>query len=139
MHTSHSRGFTLIELMIVVAIIAVLAAIAIPQYQSYVERTQVSRVFSEMNYVRLGVEVCLAEGNTVLGDNCDVPIPESNLIIGLASVSLEAPATVAVVFADTAQPALRGQTLQLIQDPVDGWTCAPSAGIPARALPQACR
>ena len=52
------KGFTLIELMIVVAIIGILAAIAIPQYQNYISKSQVSRVMSEVGSMRTAAETC---------------------------------------------------------------------------------
>lgn len=58
------KGFTLIELMIVVAIIGILAAIAIPQYQDYTARTQVNRAYSELSSLRTAVEENLTRGNT---------------------------------------------------------------------------
>ena len=69
------KGFTLIELMIVVAIIGVLAAIAIPQYQNYVARTQVS----EALVLASGAKTAVAEYHSTTGE-----WPINNEVAGLA-------------------------------------------------------
>jgi type IV pilus assembly protein PilA len=60
------KGFTLIELMIVVAIIGILAAIAIPQYQDYTARSQVTRVVGEVSAIRTAVEESVNRGGVTL-------------------------------------------------------------------------
>ena len=62
-------GFTLIELMIVVAIVAILAAVALPAYKSYTQRAKFSEVIAASGPAKTAVEVCV-QGYT--GDQTDV-------------------------------------------------------------------
>ncbi len=74
MKTSAQQGFTLIELMIVVAIIGILAAIAIPAYADYTARAQVSEAYVLAD----GVKTTVAESCNVLG-TCTAAVTPANI------------------------------------------------------------
>ena len=57
------KGFTLIELMIVVAIIGILAAVAIPSYQNYTLKAKFTEVVNATAPFKTGIEICVQNGN----------------------------------------------------------------------------
>ncbi|MDR1708586.1 MAG: pilin [Candidatus Accumulibacter sp.] len=153
-------GFNLVELMVVVAIVAVLSAVAIPQYQSYVARAQAARVVSETGELRTNVEHCVNEGKTALGtgaDDCDPGGVGSNLVtypgaatsamqgstpptgMGTSAVTLGGtnPATIEAEFGNTAAAALHGKKVTWTRDAEGTWTC--STDINAKYRPAGCR
>lgn len=130
----NEKGFTLIELMIVVAIIGILAAVAIPQYQNYVAKTQVSRVMMESGEIRLGVEICLHEGKTTVGKtdakHCDLGLVNSSNLqeIGFplaptANDTLTEDSKIITEFGNNAAGVIKGKRLQWERTENGSWTC----------------
>ncbi len=80
---SRSKGFTLIELMIVVAIVGILLAIAVPSYREYVRRGAVEEALANMSSGRVGLEQFFLDNRTYE----DAPCPASTARFTIACVS----------------------------------------------------
>ena len=146
---SMQKGFTLIELMIVVAIIAILAAIAIPAYQDYLVRSQVS----EGSVLASGAETALAEYYDNTGNfpgtspaNASIGIATPGSISGkyVSSVTVGA-GFIGALFGNQANTAISGDTLYFSAITGAGsmsWSCDSTTHantVAAKYLPTSCR
>jgi type IV pilus assembly protein PilA len=143
-------GFTLIELMIVVAIIAILAAIAIPAYQDYVIRSQVAEGSSLAEGSKTAVAEFYSNKGYFPGSNASAGVSSPTSIIGnyVKSVTVSgnaAGATITVLYgAAGANTAIVGDKLVFSGTPNTGstsWACTSAAGtnVNLKYRPTICR
>ena len=142
------QGFTLIELMIVVAIIGILAAVAIPAYQDYTIKAKLQEVTSLASPAMTAMGVACSEGNLfpagVSITNANVGIATDVSITGKYTASVTVASTAATTGTVTAvlggTTPISGVTGNIVWtgtcDPAAGMTWAISGTVPAKFLPK---
>ena len=139
------QGFTLIELMIVVAIIGILAAIAIPAYQDYTIRAQVSEGLNLSAGAKAAIAEYFMDRGAMPADNAEAGLAVNTDIQGnyVDQVTVAA-GVITVRYGNSANAAIGGELLTLTPGTTNpgsvDWTCASgSAGLLPKHLPSACR
>tara|TARA_Y100001001_G_scaffold90052_1_gene87879 strand:+ start:3488 stop:4009 length:522 start_codon:yes stop_codon:yes gene_type:complete len=119
-------GFTLIELMIVVAIIGILAAVAIPSYQGYVSKSQVNRAVGELSTYKTSFESQVSGSGSVT--NNALGYTPSNLTTGdaatdIAVVNADGSGHIQVTMGGNAHPNLAGVLIRFERSAGGIWRC----------------
>lgn len=141
------KGFTLIELMIVIAIVGILAAVALPAYQDYTARAQMSEALTLAEGQKAAVVEYYSDNGTFPANNTSAGIAASNTITGkyVATVNVSGNANTATITSTMKSSGvnndIKGKTLTLEGKQNSGsfsWECK-KGSVDDKFLPSSCR
>ena len=120
------RAFTMIELMVVVAVVAILASLALPSIQARAIRAQVAQGRALTAFVQQAVQVQYAASGVMPADNAAAAVPPADRIVNnvVSNVEVRSGAIV-VTFGNQANHAISGHKLALRPAVVDGYPQVP--------------
>ncbi len=144
---TRSRGFTIIELMIAIAIIGVLAAIAVPAYQDYIKRAKVSEGIVLATQAKIAVTEYYQANNKFPISNAEAGISPANKITGnnVTSLSVDDGGKITVTYAAGAVGDSTALTINLQPTPTETgyttWqiTSEGSSGVPQKWCPSSAK
>ena len=137
-----NRGFTLIELMIVVAIVGILASVALPMFQQYSVRAQVAEGMKLVGPLKAAVTEYYNENGDFPADNAEAGVAAAATYSGqfVERITVDGD-EIDVRFGGSAHADINGLEITLTAQPSGGsmaWTCAGGAGLADIYLPNSC-
>lgn len=138
-----NKGYTLIEMLVIVVIVGILSAVAILQYQHHIARSQITTAISELKAAQIQYELIIHGGSvfnefTVTNFFSSASSRICTYIVNPPDIYNVADQAL-VCHLSQVSPALKGQFVYFSRDKYGGWECKTSLGVDDKYKPAGCR